>query len=97
MDCTNRTINIHIAASRQRQSPYPMTPIREAMNLIFENTPVNPVQNLAVNPGLLGHILAEDVVAMKNIPELATTNVDGYAVRCESLPFHSLFLSFETP
>jgi hypothetical protein len=80
---THHFQSFHIASSRQRHSPYPMTPIREAMDLIFANTRVNPVQNLAVDDKLLGFVIAEPVFSAKDIPELPTTNVDGYAVRCK--------------
>lgn len=74
------------AASRQRQSPYEMTPVQDALAMIFANTRVNPSENLAVDEQLLGYILSEDVFCSKAIPELPTTNVDGYAVRCERIP-----------
>lgn len=32
---------------------------------------------------LLGQVLAEDVVAEMDIPPLANTAMDGYAVRCD--------------
>lgn len=74
----------HIAAAaRQRQSPYPLIPIRDAMSLIFENTYVTVPQNLAVTEELVGSVLAEDVLSEKDKPEQPSTNVDGYAVRCE--------------
>lgn len=60
-----------------------MIPIRDAMDLIFSNTRVNPAQNRAVDDKLLGFVIAESIFSSNNIPELPTTNVDGYAVRCK--------------
>ncbi|KAI5476996.1 hypothetical protein MNV49_006954 [Pseudohyphozyma bogoriensis] len=71
----------HSAAQRQRKSPYPMVPLREAISLILDNTPVTPVQTIPVEEAMLGHVLAEDVVSAMDIPQRPTTNVDGYAVR----------------
>lgn len=70
-------------AARQRQSPWPLVSVRDAMSLIFDNTPVAPVQTRAVDASLLGAVLAEDVVAEVNIPNLPSTNIDGYGTsRC---------------
>lgn len=76
-------------AARQRQSPYPLVPLRDAVSLVFEHTYVSPVQTLAVEDSLVGHVLAEDVDSAQNIPGRPSTNVDGYAVRCELI-----FVSF---
>ncbi|GAA5983890.1 hypothetical protein JCM11641_006411 [Rhodosporidiobolus odoratus] len=64
-------------AARQRQSPWPLVSVRDALKLIFDNTPLAPVQNLAVGPSLLGHVLAEDVHSDLNIPSGPSTNIDG--------------------
>ena len=71
------------AAERQRKSPYPLVPVREAISLIFKNTYITPIQSINLSESLLGHVLAEDVAAAHAIPQRPTTNVDGYAVRCE--------------
>ncbi|GAA6003780.1 hypothetical protein JCM10207_003595 [Rhodosporidiobolus poonsookiae] len=71
-------------AARQRQSPWPLVEVRDAMRLIFEQTPVAPVQTVAVDTGLTGHVLARDVMSEVNIPNGPSTNVDGYAVRASN-------------
>lgn len=76
-------------AARQRQSPYPLVPLRDAISLVFENTYISPVQTLAVEDSLVGHVLAEDVESAQNIPGRPSTNVDGYAVRCKLAPLQS--------
>lgn len=69
-----------------------MVPVRDAMSIILEQVRVARVLTLPVDEGLLGFVLAEDVVALKNIPERPTTNVDGYAVRGMLLPFWKMTL-----
>lgn len=61
------------------------------MSLIFENTYVTVPQNLAVTEELVGSVLAEDILSEKDKPELPSTNVDGYAVRCEPNFFSQYF------
>jgi molybdopterin biosynthesis enzyme len=39
-----------------------------------------PVEKLKVSPLLVGHILAEDVVAAEAVPGYRASIVDGYAV-----------------
>jgi gephyrin len=56
----------------------------------------SPNGGFQVNTSLPGHILAQDVHAMYDIPRFKTTNVDGYALRCMSLisiQFPVLFLT----
>ncbi|BGP41519.1 hypothetical protein JCM10449v2_005508 [Rhodotorula kratochvilovae] len=73
-------------AERQRKSPWPLISVREALALIFAQTPVAPVQTLSVTPSLIGHVLAEDVLAPGNIPAGPSTNIDGYAVAAGRTP-----------
>ncbi len=39
-----------------------------------------------VDESLPGHILAEDIIALENIPSVPTTNVDGYALHSNQQP-----------
>jgi gephyrin len=39
-----------------------------------------------VDERLPGHILAEDIIALENIPSVPTTNVDGYALHSSQQP-----------
>ncbi|GAA5820634.1 hypothetical protein JCM3770_003560 [Rhodotorula araucariae] len=73
-------------AERQRKSPWPLISVRAALALIFAHTPVAPVQTVSVTPSLIGHILAEDVLASGNIPAGPSTNIDGYAVAASATP-----------
>lgn len=72
---------------RPRQSPYPILPLEESLRLIAQHSPAPSEHNsifVDVSPALVGHVLAEDVVAPRNLPPTATTNVDGYAVPAQS-------------
>ncbi|GAA5998509.1 asparagine--tRNA ligase DED81 [Rhodotorula paludigena] len=73
-------------AARQRQSPWPLLSVLDALALIFEHTPLAPIQTLAVDPSLVGHVLADDIYSEQNIPSGPSTNIDGYAVRAGSTP-----------
>ncbi|GAA5858727.1 hypothetical protein JCM1840_006533 [Sporobolomyces johnsonii] len=73
-------------ASRQRQSPWPLISARDALALIFEHTPISPIQTLSVEPSLVGHVLADDIYSARNIPSGPSTNIDGYAVRSTDQP-----------
>lgn len=76
-------------ASRQRQSPWPLVLVKDALSLIFENTPLTQIETIPVDQNLVGHVLSDDVKSPKNIPSSPSTNIDGYAVRCK---FHSFSL-----
>ncbi|GAA6032133.1 hypothetical protein JCM8097_007089 [Rhodosporidiobolus ruineniae] len=67
-------------AARQRQSPWPLVSVREAMSAIFAHAPVMPVVTASVDEQLVGSVLASDVEAAVNIPQGPSTNIDGYAV-----------------
>lgn len=72
---------------RARQSPYPILSLAKALNLIDQKTPAaTRVIEVPVNEQLVGHVLAQDVVASTSLPPGNTTNVDGYAVLAEQTP-----------
>ncbi|KAN0062362.1 hypothetical protein ACQY0O_005244 [Thecaphora frezii] len=77
---------------RHRQSPYPIIHLDEALRLIAEHTPSpsdlpdGGTEMRAVDSSLVGHVLAEDVVASRDLPLGPTTNVDGYAVKASATP-----------
>jgi len=73
-------------AARQRQSPWPLISVRNALELIFKHTYVSPVQQVLVDRSILGHVLADDVRAPGNLPSGPSTNIDGYAVSAASTP-----------
>ncbi|GAA5930438.1 bifunctional molybdopterin adenylyltransferase MobB/molybdopterin molybdotransferase MoeA family protein [Sporobolomyces koalae] len=73
-------------ASRQRQSPWPLVSVPDALALVFEHTPVLPVETVTVDENLVGHVLADDVCSPKPIPNSPSTNIDGYAVRSTDAP-----------
>ena len=65
---------------RYRESPYQMKSVGEAIELILEHSPTPKPIVKQVNPGLTGHVLAEDVKAAEAVPAFRASIVDGYAV-----------------
>lgn len=72
------------AAARQRQSPWPIIAMDDALALIFEHTHRLPTVELPLRQ-LRGHVIADDIIAAADIPSGPSTNVDGYAVRGASI------------
>lgn len=70
------------AAKRDRESPFPMVPMESALQIIAANCPQPAVQNLTTfKPrSVLGHVLAEDVLAQFPHPPFRASTKDGYAV-----------------
>lgn len=67
--------------------------MRDAVRLIFEHTPeARTTLRIPVDESLVGYVLAEDVMAAGDTPSKPSTNVDGYAVRCESRHVIALIL-----
>jgi molybdopterin molybdotransferase len=67
---------------RPAVQPYPMLGVEEALDRVlaaFEPLPPERVPVLEA----LGQVLTEDVFANMDIPPLANTAMDGYAVRCD--------------
>ncbi|KAI1815785.1 gephyrin [Poronia punctata] len=65
---------------RNRESPYPMLSVDDALQKIREHTPRPKVITSKVNTSLPGRVLAEDVAARENVPAFRASIVDGYAV-----------------
>ncbi|KAK7754136.1 hypothetical protein SLS62_003982 [Diatrype stigma] len=66
---------------RNRESPYPMLSVEEALEKIRQHTPAPQVVVSKVDSSSLpGAVLAEDVVARENVPAFRASIVDGYAV-----------------
>ncbi|KAI8628313.1 molybdenum cofactor synthesis domain-containing protein [Xylariaceae sp. FL1651] len=65
---------------RNRESPYPMLSVDDALQKIKDNTPSPEVTTSKVDTLLPGHVLAEDVSARENVPAFRASIVDGYAV-----------------
>lgn len=64
----------------RRESPYPMVAVEEAQRIIAAHTPLlNPEPVNALHAD--GRVLAEDVHAPADMPDLPKSAVDGYAVR----------------
>lgn len=64
----------------RRESPYPMVPVEQAHDIIVANTPLLPAETVdALHAD--GRILAEDIYASADIPDMPKAAVDGYAVR----------------
>lgn len=72
---------------RHRTSPYPILPLDTALSLIATHTPSpNITETLPISPLLIGHVLAESISAVSDLPPGPTTNVDGYAVKASATP-----------
>lgn len=67
-------------SSRYRESPYPMLSVENAVAMIIENSPLPKPVKMPVDGSLVGHILAEDVLASEPVPAYRASIVDGYAV-----------------
>lgn len=68
------------AARRYRESPYPMLPVTEALELIARYTPEPQAVQAAVDKDLVGSVLAADVMARESVPAFRASIVDGYAI-----------------
>lgn len=58
-----------------------MLSVPEALSLIDKTVPAAQTTSIAVGPGLVGYVLAEDVKAAEAVPAFRASIVDGYAVR----------------
>ncbi|KAI1399507.1 hypothetical protein F4819DRAFT_464815 [Hypoxylon fuscum] len=65
---------------RNRESPYPMLSVDNALARIKEHTPSPEISTSKVDRSLPGHVLAEDVHARESVPAFRASIVDGYAV-----------------
>ncbi|CAO1624887.1 unnamed protein product [Parajaminaea phylloscopi] len=76
--------------ARARQSPYEVLPLKDALALIASEAPApsigSDVVEMPVDASLVGHVLARDAVALRDLPPVPTTNVDGYALRAATNP-----------
>lgn len=69
---------------RHRSSPYPIIPVKTALEAISDHTPPPVIAKVPVDENLAGVVLAEDVKAKESVPAFRASIVDGYAV-CTSL------------
>ena len=67
-------------SARHRKSPYAMLSVEDALNLIMRNTPSPRQVKMPVGSGLVGYVLAEDVLAKEAVPAFRASIVDGYAI-----------------
>ncbi|CAO1621985.1 unnamed protein product [Sympodiomycopsis kandeliae] len=75
------------STARSRQSPYPILPMAQALQLIDQHTPkASQKLHVPVDEHLVGFVLAQDVRSSQDLPPGNTTNVDGYAVAVSSTP-----------
>lgn len=65
---------------RNRESPYPMVSVDDALAMIEEHTPEPQPETVKVNESIIGFVLAEDVRARESVPAFRASIVDGYAV-----------------
>jgi gephyrin len=57
-----------------------MLSVEAALKEIHTHTPAPQVIRAKVDENLIGHVLAEDVVAAENVPAFRASIVDGYAI-----------------
>lgn len=65
---------------RQRESPYPMLTVEDALKQISAHVPAPKIIKAPVNLNLVGSVLAEDVTAREAVPAFRASIVDGYAI-----------------
>ncbi|GJN81027.1 molybdenum cofactor biosynthesis protein Gephyrin [Purpureocillium lilacinum] len=65
---------------RNRESPYPMLSVDDALALIAEHSPEPQIFQRNVDESIVGSVLAEPVKAQENVPAFRASIVDGYAV-----------------
>ena len=70
--------------SRYRQSPYQMFSVEDATRLVIEHTPSPVPVRMRVDGALVGHVLAEDILAREAVPAYRASIVDGYAITVSS-------------
>lgn len=70
--------------SRYRQSPYQMFSVEDAIRLVIEHTPSPVPVRMRVDGALVGHVLAEDILAREAVPAYRASIVDGYAITVSS-------------
>ncbi|MCJ1476756.1 hypothetical protein MMC13_005425 [Lambiella insularis] len=66
---------------RHRESPYRMVSVDEAIRFILWHTPSPKVTDAAVDPSLVGSVLAENIKAGEAVPAFRASIVDGYAIK----------------
>jgi molybdenum cofactor synthesis domain-containing protein len=66
----------------RRESPYPMVPIEEAQRIIAAQIVPLPAEELG-SLAAEGRVLAEDIYAPEDMPDVPKASVDGYALRAE--------------
>ena len=63
----------------------PLLPVADAERLIVERvSPVGECETVTLR-GVMGRVLAEDIIAPVNVPPFDNSAVDGYAVRADNL------------
>ncbi|KAI9355437.1 hypothetical protein DFJ73DRAFT_825711 [Zopfochytrium polystomum] len=67
-------------AKRARKSPFPLVPVPDALKIVLDHAkPLQPTR-VPVGCDLVGHVLAENVIARESVPSYRASIVDGYAV-----------------
>jgi gephyrin len=69
-----------IVASRPRMSPYPLTPVGDALALVHQYAQRLEPVTVALNSNLIGAVVAEDILACENVPNYRASVMDGYAL-----------------
>ncbi|KAI9590957.1 molybdenum cofactor biosynthesis protein [Syncephalis fuscata] len=66
--------------NRLRVSPYPLTPVGDALALVHEYAKRLPPINVALSTNIAGAVVAEDIHAREAVPAYRASTMDGYAI-----------------
>lgn len=75
-----------VPAQRERESPYPMISVEEAVQIIFSHCPPTSQTEVVEVENALNRVLAEDVYAKDPLPPFPASIKDGYAVKAADGP-----------
>uniref|UniRef100_A0A8C4Q310 Uncharacterized protein n=1 Tax=Eptatretus burgeri TaxID=7764 RepID=A0A8C4Q310_EPTBU len=85
MLAVHSTVDVTKVARRARSSPFPLTSMDKAFVTVLETAPVLNKEPVHYT-GILGRVLAQDVIAKDNLPSFPASIKDGYAVRAADGP-----------
>ncbi|RKP27622.1 MoaB/Mog domain-containing protein [Syncephalis pseudoplumigaleata] len=89
------TLYRRVPANRLRVSPYPLTPVGDALALVREFAKRLPPINVTLSTNIAGAVVAEDIHAREAVPAYRASTMDGYAVNGTSADSVGTFPVFE--
>lgn len=76
--CADDHLNVSV---RARQSPFEMTSVDDALQMVMDSAQTLPPTLMALNnPMITGSVMSQDIRAPVNVPQCPVSFVDGYAV-----------------